>query len=120
MASFSRSSQLPWHRRCRQVHAHGGKFQPSDNLEIRLTSSQSNARGKSLAKTQPNETFDPNVELVSSLLSAATNQLQQAASSAQEALGSGLGRAMRLIEPPPKGLSRMDETGPNLTPVIPL
>ena len=47
--------------------------------------------------------LDPNAELVSSLLSAAASLMLRTAASTPEALGSGLARAMRLIEPPPKG-----------------
>ena len=47
--------------------------------------------------------YDPNVDLISSLLSASSNSLLRAAVSAREALGGGLSRAMRLIEPPPEG-----------------
>ena len=57
-------------------------------------------------KNETNAPYDPNADLISSLLSATSNRLQRVAVSAQEALGGGLSRAMRLIEPPPKGEGR--------------
>ena len=60
-----------------------------------------------VSSSGPMVELDPNADLVSSLLSAATNQLARSLSSAQEVLGGGLGRAMRLIEPPPIGVSRL-------------
>ena len=84
------------------MSARGSGPSPQD-AAMRMTGQRTKKVTKGTSEPTAQAEFDPNADLMSSLMAAAAGQLARSLTSAQDAMGSGLGRVMRLIEPPPRG-----------------